>query len=251
MKFELCGLPVDQIDTDGTVARILARCGEAGGAPLVVSSCNVDMVVKASRDPSFAEALASADILTADGMPVVWLGRARGGRFPERVAGSELVPRVSKACARHGYSVFFFGGRPGIPEAAAARLLAEAPELRIAGTLSPPMGFDSDPGLLEQTVAEVRRAAPDVLFVAMGAPRQERFIAAHAAALGAKAILGIGGSLDMLAGRVRRAPGWVQRSGLEWLWRLVQEPRRLFRRYLVDDVAFLPIAWRELRAPRK
>lgn len=251
MKFELCGLPVDQIDTDETVARILARCAAAAGAPLVVSSCNVDMVVKASRDPSFAEALASADILTADGMPVVWLGRARGGRFPERVAGSELVPRVSKACAREGYSVFLFGGMPGVPEAAAARLLADAPGLRIAGTMSPPMGFDSDPELLERTVAEVRRASPDVLFVAMGAPRQERFVAAHAGALGAKAILGIGGSLDMLAGRVRRAPGWVQRSGLEWLWRLAQEPRRLFRRYLVDDVAFLPIAWRELRAPRK
>lgn len=250
MKRDVCGLPVDVISTEETVRRVLQACREGGGDPLTVFSCNVDMVVKAHRDPAFGATLGSADLLTADGMPVVWLGRLLGAPFPERVAGSELVPRIGEACAEEGRSVFLFGAAPGVADAAAGRLREASPTLRIAGAFSPPMGFEEDPALLQQALSRVRDAAPDVLFVAMGAPRQERFIQAHKASLGAKAILGIGGSLDMLAGRVRRAPVFVQRAGLEWLWRLVQEPRRLARRYLVDDLAFLPIAWKALRRGR-
>lgn len=250
MKVELFGLQVDVITTAETVRRVLDAC-EGEGDPLVVFSCNVDMVVKAHRDPSFGEVLSSAGILTADGMPVVWVGRRRGFAFPERVAGSELVPRIASACAEAGRSVFLFGAAPGIAEAAARRLEAENPGLRVAGTYAPPLHFEQDPAALEAALGAVREAAPDVLFVALGAPRQERFIQAHASELGARAILGIGGSLDMLAGRVRRAPPLVQRMGAEWLWRLVQEPRRLARRYLVDDLAFFPIALAELRKGRR
>jgi len=246
MKVEICGLAVDVITTEAAVERVLRACAGEGD-PLVVFSCNVDMVVKAHRDPDFGRVLSSADILTADGMPIVWLGRKLGFPFPERVAGSELVPRISSACAAENRSVFLFGAAPGVAEAAANRLVQDDPGLRIAGTYSPPMHFERDPHALDEAIRRVREAAPDVLFVALGAPRQERFIQAHKKELGARAILGIGGSLDMLAGRVRRAPRWVQRAGGEWLWRLAQEPRRLARRYLVDDLAFLPIAWRELR----
>jgi len=250
VKVDLFGLRVDVITTEQTVERVMQACAGEGD-PLVVFSCNVDMVVKAHRDPDFGATLSSADILTADGMPIVWMGRLRGHPFPERVAGSELVPRIAAACARAGRSVFLFGAAPGVADAAARRLQADNPGLRVAGTLSPPMGFDRDPLLLEEAVEAVRRASPDVLFVALGAPRQERFIQAQKARLGAKAILGIGGSLDMLAGRVRRAPRFVQRIGAEWLWRLAQEPRRLARRYLVEDLAFFPIAWAELRKGRR
>lgn len=250
MKVDLFGLRVDAISTEQTIRRVMEACAGEGD-PLVVFSCNVDMVVKAHRDPDFGATLSSADILNADGMPIVWMGRRRGFPFPERVAGSELVPLVSAACAREGKSVFLFGAAPGIAAAAARRLQDDHPELRVAGTLSPPLHFERDPRALEEAVAAVREAAPDVLFVALGAPRQERFIQAHKGELGAKAILGIGGSLDMLAGRVRRAPRFVQRAGAEWLWRLAQEPRRLAKRYLVDDLAFLPIALAELRKGRR
>lgn len=250
MKIDICGLPVDVISTEEVVSRVVAHGESALGRPLIVSSCNVDMVVKSHRDPGFGGTLGRADILTADGMPIVWLGRRLGGAFPERVAGSELVPRVSARCAEKGLSIFLFGARPGVAQRAAEALLKSCPGLRVAGTLSPPMGFDADPDALAAAVATVREARPDVLFVAMGAPRQERFMEAHSRALGAKVILGVGGSLDMLAGEVRRAPPFVQRMGAEWLYRLLQEPRRLSRRYLVDDVAFLPLALRALRARR-
>ncbi|AKU91105.1 WecB/TagA/CpsF family glycosyltransferase [Vulgatibacter incomptus] len=247
MRVEIAGIPVDCLTAQEVVARAMAHCEGADSPPLTILSCNVDMVVKASRDPGFARALASGGIVTADGMPIVWLGRRMGARVPERVAGSELVPLLAEACAAAGRRIFLFGAAPGVADGAAEVLRRKHPNLAVAGVLSPPMGFEKDGDRLGETLDAVKRAAPDVLFVAMGAPRQERFIAEHAHALGAKVILGIGGSLDMLAGRVRRAPPWVQRSGFEWLWRLSREPRRLFRRYLVEDVAFLPIAWRALR----
>lgn len=250
MRIELAGIPVDCLTEDDVVARVLAHAGDREAPPLTVFSCNVDMVVKATRDPDFGQALASGGIVTADGMPIVWLGRKLGGDLPERVAGSELVPRLGDACAAAGRSVFLLGAAPGVGDEAARVLQGRHPSLRIAGVLSPPMHFETDAALLDDVLSRVRAAKPDVLFVAMGAPRQERFIASHAAELGAKVILGIGGSLDMLSGRVWRAPGWVQNGGLEWLWRLAMEPRRLARRYLVDDAAFLPIAWRELRRRR-
>ncbi|WP_373048215.1 WecB/TagA/CpsF family glycosyltransferase [Vulgatibacter sp.] len=245
MKFDVCGIPVDRCTTEAVVERALDHVA-GGEGPLTILSCNVDMVVKAHRDPDFARVLGSGDVVTADGMPVVWLGRLLGADFPERVAGSDLVPRIAAACAARGHSVFLFGAAEGVAEAAAARLREAHPALRVAGVLSPPLGFERDPQALEAALAAVRAAAPDVLFVALSAPRQERFVQAHARALGAKVILGIGGSLDMLAGRVRRAPSLVQRTGTEWLWRLAQEPRRLARRYLVEDAAFARIAAAEL-----
>jgi len=244
-KVPICGIPVDVCSTAQVIERAIAHA-EGGDGPLTILSCNVDMIAKAHRDPAFRAALAGGDVVTADGMPVVWLGRILGAPLPERVAGSDLVPRISAACARRGLSVFLFGAAPGVAEAAAARLQADNPGLRVAGTFSPPLGFEGDPAALEAALAQVRAARPHVLFVALSAPRQERFIRAHARDLGAKVILGIGGSLDMLAGRVRRAPPFFQRSGLEWAWRLAQEPRRLARRYLVEDLVFARLAAAEI-----
>src|SRR5690606_17921524 len=128
VKVDLFGLRVDVITTEQTVERVMQACAGEGD-PLVVFSCNVDMVVKAHRDPDFGATLSSADILTADGMPIVWMGRLRGHPFPERVAGSELVPRIAAACARAGRSVFLFGAAPGVADAAARRLQADNPGL--------------------------------------------------------------------------------------------------------------------------
>ncbi len=247
-KIDICGLPVDSTSTEEVIGQILDRCRRpisAEAPPMTIFSCNVDMVVKAARDPSFAGTLSSATLLTADGMPIVWLGRALGGAFPERVTGADLLPAVSAACAREGFSVFFLGAAEGVAMEAAQRLQASHPGLRIAGTLSPPPGFDREPETTRPVIEAVQAARPDVLFVALGAPRQERFIEAHAGELGAKVALGIGAAIDMAAGRVQRAPKLVQRVGAEWLWRLASEPRRLARRYLIEDA---PFAWLAIRA---
>lgn len=247
-RVEICGLPVDSITTEGVVRRVIERCAAAGDLPLLsIFSCNVDMVVKASRDPAFARTLGTAGLLTADGMPIVWLGRALGGSFPERVTGADLLPAIAAACARTGHRVFLLGAADGVAAEAAELLCARYPGLQIAGTLAPERGFERDPSRLEEVLAEVRRARTDVLFVALGAPRQERFVEAHAHATGARVALAVGAAFDMAAGRVVRAPRLFQRMGAEWLWRLLLEPRRLGRRYLIEDAPFVLLALRELR----
>lgn len=242
----VAGVRVDAVTVEEAIGRILARCERpappGGGPPLTVFSLNVDMAVKARRDPAFAKLLARGSMVTADGMPIVQLGRAVGVPLPERVTGADLVPLLCARCAREGWSVYFLGAAPGVAARAAKRLAAQAPGLRVAGTLSPPLGFDRDPSALARVIEDVRRTAPDVIFVALGAPKQERLIVEYGEALGAKVLLGIGGSLDMAAGVVRRAPRLIQRAGAEWLWRLAIEPRRLWRRYLVEDAAFIPLA---------
>ena len=247
-RIDVCGLPVDSTSLDEVVARVLECCARPhGDRPLSIFSCNVDMVVKAARDPAFAATLGAADILTADGMPIVWLGRALGGAFPERVTGADLLPRIAAACSKVGHSLFLLGAAEGVAAEAARRLQAAHPGLRVAGTLAPAPGFDRADETLRPVIEAVRASKADVLFVALGAPRQERLILEHGASMGVKVALGVGAAIDMAAGRVARAPAFVQRAGAEWLWRLVQEPRRLARRYLVEDLAFFPIAWRELR----
>jgi N-acetylglucosaminyldiphosphoundecaprenol N-acetyl-beta-D-mannosaminyltransferase len=246
----VAGVPLDPLSVEEVIEAVLARCARpappAGGPPLSVFSLNVDMAVKAGRNPEFRRLLASGSLVTADGMPIVWLGRALGVPVPERVAGSELVPLLCVRCAREGRSVYFLGAAPGVAARAAERLSRRAPGLRVAGVVSPPLGFDRDPAALDRVIAGVREAAPDVVFVALGAPKQERLIVEHGPAMGAKVLLGIGGSLDMAAGDVRRAPELLQRAGAEWLWRLSLEPRRLWRRYLWEDLPFAGIALGEL-----
>lgn len=250
MKPIVAGVPVDGLTTEQVIDRVLARCDRPappdGGPPLSVFSLNVDMAVKCRRDPAFGELLARGSLVTPDGMPIVWLGRALGVPLPERVAGSDLVPRLCARCARDGRSVYFLGAAPGVAARAAERLSRASPGLRVAGVVSPPQGFDRDPAALDAVIAGVRAAAPDVVFVALGAPKQERLIVDRGAEMGAKVLLGIGGSLDMAAGDVRRAPALLQRSGGEWLWRLALEPRRLWRRYLWEDLPFAVIAARAL-----
>lgn len=248
-KLDICGLPVASVTQDEVVRRTIDRCQyppPPHTPPLTIFSCNVDMVVKAARDPAFGRTLGSASLLTADGMPIVWLGRLLGGKYPERVTGADLLPAIASACARSGHSLFLLGAAEGVAAEAARRLQEKNPGLRIAGTLSPPMGFDRSESEVRAVIKTVRQAQPDVLFVALGAPRQERFIEAHADALGAKVLLGVGAAIDMAAGRVLRAPRFLQRVGAEWMWRVLGGPGRLARRYLVEDLLFVALAARAI-----
>ncbi len=250
MKIDVCGVAVDAVTGDEALAAVLAaveaRRGGRLDRPLAVFSANVDMIVRAARDPAFARDLAAADLLLADGVPVLWMARGLGARLPERVAGSDLTPRIAAAAAARGFSLFLLGGAPGIADRAAERLARACPGLRVAGTLSPPLGFDADAGERERARAAVHGAAPDVLLVGLGAPRQERWILAERGGLGCAACVAVGGTFDLLAGARRRAPRALQRAGLEWAWRMAQEPLRLGRRYLVEDAAVVPLYARAL-----
>jgi N-acetylglucosaminyldiphosphoundecaprenol N-acetyl-beta-D-mannosaminyltransferase len=211
-----------------------ARAGRGGW----VVTPNLDILHKLVHDRSFAALVEPATLRLADGMPLVWASRVQGTPLPERVAGSDLIGALSGRAAAEGLGVFLLGGDPGTAEAAASELERRHAGLKIVGTHCPPYGFESDPARSAEIVRLLVAAAPAIVFVALGCPKQERLIGSLRPALPGVWFLGVGISFSFLAGRVQRAPRWMQRLGLEWVHRMAQEPGRLARRYLVVGVPF-------------
>lgn len=212
---------------------------------------NTDHVVRYHRDPAFREAVDGAWMRLPDGMPVVWASRLLGRPLPERVAGSDLLPALCGLAAQRGYSVFLLGGRAGVAQRAAELLKERFRGLNVAGTYTPVEGFAQDLEDQEAAVEAINRASPDLLFVGVGSPAQELWVHRNWDRLWVRVAVCCGAALDYAAGTKPRAPRWVQRAGLEWLWRLAHEPHRLWRRYLVEDLAFFGILLRALREGRR
>ncbi|MHC5024872.1 MAG: WecB/TagA/CpsF family glycosyltransferase [Planctomycetota bacterium] len=232
----LRGVPIHSITEAQCVEHIMAELDEGRGGWVVTH--NLDHLRRRMQDEGFDDLCTEASVITADGMPLVWASRLQGEPLPERVAGSNLISTLSAAAAARDRSIFLLGGDPGTAEAAADVLRARHPDLVVAGCHCPPPGFEGDPQASERLVDAVVSAAPDVVFVALGSPKQERLIQGLRPLLPGTWWLGVGISFSFLCGDVRRAPHWMQRWGLEWLHRLVQEPRRLGRRYLIDGLPF-------------
>jgi N-acetylglucosaminyldiphosphoundecaprenol N-acetyl-beta-D-mannosaminyltransferase len=198
---------------------------------------NADFVVRAIGDPELRTILQEAHLATADGMPLVWAARLLGAPLKGgRVAGSDFVPALMERAAKKGFSVFLLGARPEVAAQAALKLREQYPELKISGVISPPVSpiLQMDPSIVDK----IKAAKPDILLVAFGNPKQEKWISMYRRQLQVPVMIGVGGTLDFIAGNLKRAPSWMQRTGLEWLFRLLQEPRRLWRRYVVDLVVF-------------
>jgi N-acetylglucosaminyldiphosphoundecaprenol N-acetyl-beta-D-mannosaminyltransferase len=218
------GVRVDCVGLDGAVAAIGSLIAERGPTRLV-ATVNPEFIMRARVDDQFRTALESAALCVADGIGVVWAMRRMGCPQYERVSGSDLVPVLARACAERGWRPFLLGARPGVAEEAAYRLEAGNPGLHVAGThAGSPRPEDDD-----DTVRRVSAARPDVLLVAYGAPQQELWIARNRSRLDVPVAIGVGGTLDFLAGRVRRAPRFLRRAHLEWLWRLLLQPARARR----------------------
>jgi len=239
-------LAIDRVTLSTAIDEIDALVAAGRGG--MVATPNVDHVVVAERREDFREAYATADLVLADGMPIVWASRLLGAPLPEKVSGSDLVFPLMERAAERGWRVFLLGAGPGIAEAA-AESLRRKPGVEVVGTAAPHVrcgqGEDDPEG--DAAAGVIRAARPQLLLVAFGAPKQELWMHKHRVDLSPAVMVGVGASLDFLAGRVRRAPRWVSRAGFEWLWRLVREPRRLWRRYLVDDPRFLGVLWRTWR----
>jgi N-acetylglucosaminyldiphosphoundecaprenol N-acetyl-beta-D-mannosaminyltransferase len=203
-----------------------------------IITANVDIVRMATRDSAVAELISRAELVVADGMPVVWAGRLAGAHVPERIAGSTLVFSLTGRAEAESRSVYLLGGDTGIPEEAARVLSERYPRLKVAGTDSPPFGFETDEQALRGVIERVVDAQPDLVLVGLGFPKQERLIEQLRAVLPAAWYLGCGAGIPMAAGQFRRASTMLQRLGAEWLHRLALEPRRLARRYLRDDLPF-------------
>jgi exopolysaccharide biosynthesis WecB/TagA/CpsF family protein len=217
--------------------------------PTYVVTPNVDHVVKLQSQPAFRDAYRDAGLVLADGMPLLWAARLLRTPLKQKVSGSDLFPKFCDVAGRKGYRLFFLGGRPGAAAAAADKFRASHPGVQIA-CLCPPMGFDRDPAENRRVIDAIRAYQPDVLFVGLGAPKQEHWMHRHHAECGVPVSIGIGASFDFVAGHVRRAPVVFQRTGFEWAWRLAAEPRRMYRRYLLDDPQFFSLVWRQWRGGR-
>jgi N-acetylglucosaminyldiphosphoundecaprenol N-acetyl-beta-D-mannosaminyltransferase len=235
-RVALSGVGFDRLTEAEVVARVRAALAAGRGGRIVTP--NVDILRLCRRGAEARAHLAAATYVVADGMPLVWASRLRGTALPERVAGSSLIWTLSAAVAADRRSVYLLGGEPGAADRAGEALAARCPGLRVAGTGCPPPGFDTDPARLAAVCDQVVAARPDVVYVGLGFPRQERLIGRLAPALPDTWFVGCGAAIGFAAGTRRRAPRWMQRAGLEWLHRLGTEPTRLFRRYLVHDAPF-------------
>jgi N-acetylglucosaminyldiphosphoundecaprenol N-acetyl-beta-D-mannosaminyltransferase len=231
------GVEIAAVSEKDTVDRVLTAL--AGGAGGWLCTANLDILRQCRRSEELRGLVAGADFVVADGMPLVWAGRALGSRLRERVPGSTLIVSLTAAACDAGRSVFLLGGNPGTADAAAAELTRRNPSLRVCGTLCPPFGFEQEPEWVDRIEQTLVAAAPDIAFVGLGFPKQERLIVSLLQRMPATWFVPCGISFSFLAGEVRRAPVVLQRLGLEWLHRLAQEPRRLCRRYLLQDIPFL------------
>lgn len=216
--------------------------------PACVVTPNAQHIVLLESDAVFREAYAQAELVVPDGASLVLASRWLGTKLRERITGVDLLQRICRQATKLGLSVFLLGGRPGSALLAAQELRRRFPRLHIAGTCCPPYGFENDPRELHGIVETIRISRPDLVFVGLGAPKQERWMHEHGRHSGAPVLIGVGGSFEMVARVVSRAPRLLQRLGCEWLYRLLLEPRRLWKRYLLSNCKFLSIVVRQALA---
>jgi N-acetylglucosaminyldiphosphoundecaprenol N-acetyl-beta-D-mannosaminyltransferase len=201
-------------------------------------TANLDHLRRYRQEPVARELIDGADLVVADGMPLIWASRLVGALLPERVTGSNMIWSISDAARSRGQSVFLLGGDPGVAERAADILAGRYEGLDIAGTFCPPTGFEKDPAQIDRIQRSVVEAAPQIVFVALGFPKQDLLIQRLRRVLPCASYIGVGISLSYVTGEVPRAPAWTQPLGLEWLYRLLREPKRLSRRYLLEGFPF-------------
>jgi N-acetylglucosaminyldiphosphoundecaprenol N-acetyl-beta-D-mannosaminyltransferase len=244
-RIELFGVPVDVVDMDQAVE--LAREAVADGRPHQHVVLNAAKVVAMHDDPELREIVRGCDFVLADGQPIVWLSKLVRRPLPIRVAGIDLFEQIVAAAAEDGTSIYLLGAKPHVVEKVRDVFVARHPGLRIAGIHD---GYWSDD---RDVIDAVREARPDHLFLAIPSPRKEYWLRDHLQELGVPFVMGVGGSFDVIAGEITRAPRWMQRISMEWSWRLIKEPRRMFKRYAVGNTRFLVLCakeWWRLRRAR-
>jgi N-acetylglucosaminyldiphosphoundecaprenol N-acetyl-beta-D-mannosaminyltransferase len=241
----LFGIPIDNLTLGETVDRIeqLIRSGPTHQHVVI----NVDKIVKFQSEAKLREAILDCDLINADGQPVVWASRLLGKSLKERVTGIDLFSALIERCAERGFRPYLLGARQEIVEEVGRRLRVKHPNLNFAGIRNGYWRPEEETAV----VTAIRETRPDILFVAMSSPKKEMFLLKWKGELSVPFVMGVGGTFDVVAGFVKRAPKWMQQCGLEWLYRLAQEPRRLWRRYFLEDMRFLALFLSEWRATRR
>ena len=239
-RADVLGCSIDRLDMEATLDAVESIIASRQFTQHM--AINAAKLVTMQRDPKLTRIIEECGLVNADGQAIVWASRMLGDPLPERVAGIDLMHALLGLAERKGYRVYFLGARKEVLETALERIRELHPALAIAGARDGYFSTEEEP----EVCAEIARSRADILFVAMSSPRKEYFVGEHGESLGAPFVMGVGGSIDVVAGITRRAPVLMQRMGLEWLYRLLQEPRRMFRRYAVTNSRFAGLVAREL-----
>ncbi len=247
-RVNILGVGVSAINMD--IALNLIDLWIARREPHYVCVTPVHSIMECQRDPELRRIYNNSGMTTPDGMPLVWLSRLFGYYYVDRVYGPDLMLALCERSVTKGYRHFFYGGAEGVPDQLAANLQRRFPGLIITATYSPPFRALT-PEEDEQIVNMINDANPDIVWVGLGSPKQERWMAAHIGRIKAPVLIGVGAAFDFLSGRKRQAPRWMQRAGLEWLFRLLSEPRRLWRRYLINNPIFIALVLLQIMGVRR
>lgn len=205
---------------------------------------NVDHIVRLEKDEELQKVYKNASLILTDGKPLIWISKWYKTPIKEKISGSDLFPRVCQLAANKNYTMYLLGAAEGVADTAARNLMKKYPGLNIVGTYSPPFGFEKNEQEMNKIKTQIQDVHPDILIVGLGCPKQEKFMYYHCKELGVPISFGLGASIDFEAGNIKRAPKWMSNHGLEWLYRITQDPKRLAKRYLVDDMKIFRLAIR-------
>lgn len=205
---------------------------------------NVDHIVRLEKDEELQKVYKNASLILTDGKPLIWISKWYKTPIKEKISGSDLFPRVCQLAANKNYTMYLLGAAEGVADTAARNLMKKYPGLNIVGTYSPPFGFEKNEQEMNKIKTQIQDVHPDILIVGLGCPKQEKFMYYHCKELGVPISFGLGASIDFEAGNIKRAPKWMSNHGLEWLYRITQDPKRLAKRYLVDDMKIFSLAIR-------
>lgn len=233
-KQPLLNTYVNNVDMPETIAAIEEMI--ASDKKSYVVAINVDVVMKIENDPYLKKVVDDADMVLVDGKPLIWISKLHKKEVKAKISGSDLVPLLCEVAADKGYKVFIIGGKDGIAEKAKQRLESKLTTINIVGTYAPPIGFEKNEAELQRINRMISDAQPDLLIACFGCPKQEKWIYENIQKYDAKVSVCAGATVDFLAGNVKRAPRWMSEHGLEWFYRFLQEPRRMFKRYFIDDI---------------
>ena len=238
-RIKFLNTEVDNLTMQESIKRIDDMIKE--GKPSYVVTPNVDHIVKLEEDFEFKKVYKEAELILTDGMPLIWMSRFQKNKIKEKVSGSDLFPKVCELASEKSYKVFLLGAADGVASKAAKNLTNKYNNLNIVGVYSPSFGFEDKEEEIEKIIDLINDSKPHILAVGLGAPKQEKFIHKYKERLNVPISLAIGASIDFEAGNITRAPKWMQKSGLEWFYRFLNEPKRMFKRYFIDDVKILKI----------
>lgn len=239
-RMRLMNTEIDNLTMDATMDAIDSLIKEDNCSYVVTP--NVDHIVQLEKDEELKRVYENASLILTDGKPLIWISNWYKTPIKEKISGSDLFPRICVLAAKKGYTMYLLGAAEGVAAKAAKNLMKKYKGLNIVGTYSPPFGFEKDKVELKKIERQIQEVHPDILIVGLGCPKQEKYMYHHCKELDVPISFGLGASIDFEAGNIKRAPRWMSEHGLEWLYRITQDPKRLAKRYLVDDMKIISIA---------